>query len=94
MHSQQAPPTNFNGQQQGQNSNSADLDIRSLSLLTKEAARRTPTLNLPPCATADVPLDPTVGNCFNDCRQNVLKDVFSTRNLIHFKKHFNMTKMM
>lgn len=56
---QQAPTTtsNSHGQQQGQN-NSADFDKSPLSLLAEEAARRTPTLNLPPCATADVPLDP------------------------------------
>jgi len=41
------------------NSNSADfVPLSPLSLLAEEAARRTPTLNLAPCTTLDVPLDP------------------------------------
>lgn len=37
---------------------SSDFDKSPLSLLAEEAARRTPTLNLGPCVTSDVPLDP------------------------------------
>ena len=41
------------------NSNNADyVPLSPLSLLAEEAARRTPTLNLAPCTTLDVPLDP------------------------------------
>lgn len=37
---------------------SSDFDKSPLSLLAEEAARRTPTLNLGPCLSSDVPLDP------------------------------------
>ena len=35
-----------------------DIDHSPLSLLAEEAARRTPSLNLSPSTTLDVPLDP------------------------------------
>ena len=45
-------------QQQPPSSTSNDFDKSPLSLLAEEAARRTPTLNLAPSMTSDVPLDP------------------------------------
>ena len=36
----------------------------------------------------------TMGNRFNEGRQNVLINDFSTGNLIHLMKHFNAIKMM
>lgn len=49
-------------QQQSQQPSSSksedDFDKSPLSLLAEEAARRTPTLNLAPCMSLDVPLDP------------------------------------
>jgi len=52
-------PTCSSTSQQNNGSNNTDyVPLSPLSLLAEEAARRTPTLNLAPCTTLDVPLDP------------------------------------
>merc|ERR1719278_2186150 len=52
-------PTCSSTSQQNNGSNNTDyVPLCPLSLLAEEAARRTPTLNLAPCTTLDVPLDP------------------------------------
>jgi len=54
---QDQPTSSSTSQNTG--SNFSDfVPLSPLSLLAEEAARRTPTLNLAPCTTLDVPLDP------------------------------------